>query len=55
MPYRNQSEYRPPRRRIARVNHMVARLAVVGLTPGTPLPLRCRDGNPGGCGVPPWS
>ena len=33
MPYRDQSEYRPPRRRIARVNHMVARLAVVGLTP----------------------
>jgi hypothetical protein len=33
MPYRDRSEYRPPRRRIARVNRMVARLAVLGLTP----------------------
>src|SRR5215470_2363289 len=33
MPYRNRSQYRPPRRHIARVNRMVARLAVLGLTP----------------------
>jgi hypothetical protein len=33
MPYRDRTEYRPPRRTIARVNRMVARLAVLGLTP----------------------
>ena len=33
MRYRDRGRYRPPRRHIARVNHMVARLAVVGLTP----------------------
>jgi hypothetical protein len=33
MPYRDQTGYRPPRRNIARVNRMVARLAVLGLTP----------------------
>jgi hypothetical protein len=54
MPYRDRSRYRPPRRHIARVNHTVARLAVLGLTPGTPLPLRYRDDNPDGCDVPHW-
>lgn len=54
MPYRDRSQYRPPRRHIARVNRLVARMAVFGLTPGTPLPLRCRDDNRGGCGVPRW-
>src|SRR6516165_6064471 len=33
MPYRDRSRYRPPRRHIARVNRMVARLAMLGLTP----------------------
>jgi F420H(2)-dependent quinone reductase len=33
MPYRNRTGYRPPRRTIASVNRMVARLAVPGLTP----------------------
>jgi hypothetical protein len=33
MPYRDRSEYRPPRWHIARVNRMVARLAALGLTP----------------------
>jgi hypothetical protein len=33
VPYRDRTEYRPPRRTIARVNRMVARLAVLGLTP----------------------
>ena len=33
MPYRDRSRYRPPRRHIAHVNHLVARLAVLGLTP----------------------
>jgi hypothetical protein len=33
MPYRDRSRYRPPSRHIARVNRMVARLAVLGLTP----------------------
>ena len=33
MPYRDRSRYRPPRRHIARVNHIVAGLAVLGLTP----------------------
>jgi hypothetical protein len=32
VPYRDRSRYRPPRRHIARVNRMVARLAVLGLT-----------------------
>jgi deazaflavin-dependent oxidoreductase (nitroreductase family) len=33
MPYRDRTGYRPPRRNIARVNRMVACLAVLGLTP----------------------
>jgi len=33
MPYRDRTGYRPPGRLIARVNRMVARLAVLGLTP----------------------
>jgi deazaflavin-dependent oxidoreductase (nitroreductase family) len=33
MTYKERIEYRPPRRRVARVNRWVARLAVVGLTP----------------------
>ena len=39
MPYRDRSLYRPPRRHIARVNRMVARLAVLGLTPGNTVAL----------------
>ena len=39
MPYRDRTEYRPPRRTIARVNRMVARLAVLGLTPGNTVAL----------------
>lgn len=33
MPYRDRIGYRPPRRHIARVNRLVARLAALGLTP----------------------
>ena len=33
MPYRDRTEYRPPRRHIARMNRMVGRLAALGLTP----------------------
>jgi len=33
MPYRDRVRYRPPRRRIARVNRAVAWLAACGLTP----------------------
>jgi hypothetical protein len=33
MPYRDRTGYRPPRRNVARVNRMVARLAALGLTP----------------------
>src|SRR5271166_1014805 len=33
MPYRDRSEYRPPSRRVARVNRFVAYLASVGLPP----------------------
>jgi F420H(2)-dependent quinone reductase len=39
MSYRDRSRYRPPRRRIARVNRMVARLAALGLTPGNTVAL----------------
>ncbi len=33
MPYRERTDYRPPRRVVAGVNRMVARLAARGLTP----------------------
>jgi hypothetical protein len=33
MPYKDPGSYRPPRRRIAFVNRVVARLAALGLTP----------------------
>jgi hypothetical protein len=39
MPYRDRTKYRPPGRVIARVNRMVARLAVLGLTPGNTIAL----------------
>jgi hypothetical protein len=39
MPYRDRSEYRPPPRRIARINRVVARLAGLGLTPGNTVAL----------------
>jgi hypothetical protein len=39
MPYRDRAEYRPPRRNVARVNRIVARLAVLGLTPANTVAL----------------
>lgn len=33
MPYRDRAEYRPPTRVVAYINRLVARLAVLGLTP----------------------
>ena len=49
MPYRDRTEYRPPTRLVGHVNRLVARLAVLGLTPRNTVALEVpgrRTGEP---------
>ena len=47
MTYRDRVEYRPPPARIARINRLVARLALVGLTPRNTISLEVRGRRTG--------